>query len=412
MISIFEKNNNMKRIFIIAAVLLSINTFGQEDKAIFRSYEPGFYQNFILKDVSQVNEQLSAKEPDKRFQMDHSGMKLPNDRSLYTEIWAQPTLSQGNAGTCWAFGGTSFFESEVKRLQNKEVKLSEMYTVYWEYVEKVREYVRTRGTSHFSQGSQANAVTRMIKMYGAVPADAYTGLLNNRKYYSHDAMSAEMDLYLASVKKNAIWNESQVISTIKSIMNFYMGTPPEEFKYEGKSYSPESFRDDYLKINADDYVNVMSTIEEDFHKNGTYNVPDNWWKCDQYYNLPLDEYMELLNKTLKAGYSVAIGGDVSEAGFSRETNVALIPDFDISSGDINDNARQFRFSNHSSTDDHIMHVIGFYQKKGVTWYLVKDSSSGSRNVDQTSNSFGYYFMHEDYIKLKILTFTVHKDMMK
>jgi bleomycin hydrolase len=225
-------------------------------------------------------------------------------------------------------------------------------------------------------------------------------------------MSAEMDLYLAYVKKNAIWNESQVISTIKTIMNFYMGTPPEEFKYEGKSYSPKSFRDDYLKINADDYVNVMSTLEEDFHKNGTYNVPDNWWKCDQYYNLPLDEYMELLNKSLKAGYSVAIGGDVSEAGFSRETNVALIPDFDISSGDISDNARQFRFSNHSSTDDHIMHIIGFYQKKGVTWYLVKDSSSGSRNVEQTSNSFGYYFMHEDYIKLKILTFTVHKDMMK
>ena len=402
----------IRKIAFISAVFVSLLSFSQEDKAEFKLYEPGFYQNFILRDVRQVNEELNARETEKYFMMDQSGMKLPNERSLYTEIWAQPSLSQGNAGTCWAFGSTSFFESEIKRLQGIEIKLSEMHTVYWEYVEKTREYVRTRGGSHFSQGSQANAVTRMIKLHGAVPEEAYTGLLHGRKYHTHDAMVKEMEKYLAYVKQNAIWDEEQVVSTIKSIMNFHMGTPPAEFTYDGQTYTPETFRDEYLKVSPDDYVDVMSILEEDFHKNGTYNVPDNWWKCDKYYNLPLDEYMGLLNKSLKAGYSIAIGGDVSEAGFSRETNVALIPDFDIDSDDINDNARQFRFSNRSTTDDHIMHIIGYYQKKGVTWYLVKDSSSGSRNVDPDSGAFGYYFMHEDYIRLKILTFTVHKDMLK
>jgi len=109
---------------------------------------------------------------------------------------------------------------------------------------------------------------------------------------------------------------------------------------------------------------------------------------------------------------MSIGGDVSEAGFSRETNVALIAEFDIPSQYINENARQFRFANETTTDDHGMHLVGYYEQDGVTWFLIKDSSSGSRNIDQNLPEFGYYFFHEDYLKLKMMGFTVHKDAVK
>ena len=110
---------------------------------------------------------------------------------------------------------------------------------------------------------------------------------------------------------------------------------------------------------------------------------------------------------------MSIGGDVSEAGFLREANAAVIPSFDIPSDAIDENARQFRFSNETTTDDHGMHIVGFMEKDGVTWFLVKDSGSGSRNggIEKNKN-FGYYFFHEDYVKLKIMDFMVHKDMMK
>ena len=49
--------------------------------------------------------------------------------------------------------------------------------------------------------------------------------------------------------------------------------------------------------------------------------------------------------SLESGYTVAIGGDVSEAGFDSETQCAMVPSFDIPSSFINDEARQFRFSN-------------------------------------------------------------------
>ena len=93
----------------------------------------------------------------------------------------------------------------------------------------------------------------------------------------------------------------------------------------------------------------------------------------------------------------------------------MIPDFDIPSEYINDDARQFRFSNRSTTDDHGFHVVGIlenYQGKGKDWYLVKDSGGSSRNGGEGSESFGIYYLHEDYIKLKMLSFTIHKGAVK
>ena len=83
--------------------------------------------------------------------------------------------------------------------------------------------------------------------------------------------------------------------------------------------------------------------------------------------------------------------------------------FDIPVEEIDDNARQFRFSNGTTTDDHGMHLVGYYEKDGTDWYLIKDSGSGSRNNDETAPEFGYYFFRGDYIKLKMMDFMVHKD---
>ncbi len=193
-------------------------------------------------------------------------------------------------------------------------------------------------------------------------------------------------------------------------MNHYMGTPPKEFKYEGKTYTPKSFLKDYLKLNMDDYVEVLSYMQQPYWQKVEYEVPDNWWHSKDYYNVPLDVYMEVWNYAIQNGYSMSIGGDVSEAGFSRETNCAMVPDFDIPYDAINEHARQFRFSNGTTTDDHGMHCIGWYKADdGKMWYLVKDSSSGSRNHAENEDLFGYYFFRDDYVKLKMMNFTVHKD---
>ncbi len=375
----------------------------------------GFYEDVIMKDVKRVNDSLSPVAPKLKFVMDHTGLNLPNKVSLYKQYWANPPISQGAAGTCWDFCTTSFYESEVFRLTRKKVKLSEMYNAYWEYVDKARRFVQERGNSEFSQGSQSNALVRLTNKYGLVPQSAYAGILNGRQYHTHTAMFAEMESYLKSVKSNNAWNEEEVIATIRDILKHYLGEPPLKFKVDGKEYTPMTYMKEYLKLNTNDFVDILSYKQKPFWKQVEYEVADNWWHSEAYYNVPLDEYMKAVKQAIRNGYTVAIGGDTSESGFLRETQCAVIPDFDIPSAYINDDARQFRFSNKTTTDDHGMHLIGYvenYNGDGKDWFLIKDSGAGSKNNDPKAPEFGYYFFSEDYFKLKMMSFTVHKDAVK
>ena len=251
-------------------------------------------------------------------------------------------------------------------------------------------------------------------MYGAVPETVYTGLLNGRKFHTHAKMMEEMKGFLNSMKASNAWNMEYGLATIKDIMNHYIGVPPTEFTVEGKNYTPMTYMKDYLKLNPDDFVEILSYKQEPYWQQVEYKVPDNWWHSKDYYNVPLDVFMKIVKEAIKNGYTMSIGGDVSESGFSRETNCAMIPDYDIPSNYINEDARQFRFSNGTTTDDHGMHLIGYLENyKGTgDWYLIKDSSSGSRNVGEDDPKFGYYFFSSDYIKLKMMGFTIHKDAVK
>lgn len=407
----------MKRI-VITTGLIALMIAGSQaqnvskGKVITEEKGKGFYYESILKDVQAVEEKLTEKVPYKRFVMDQSGMDLPNDPSLYQTAWSNPTISQGNAGTCWSFSTTSFYESEVLRQHGKHVNISEIYSAYCEYLEKAKRYIEKRGDSNFTEGSEGNALARIMKIYGAVPEEAYSGLIDGRKFHSHAKMVEEMTAFLNSLKTSNAWNVEYGLETIKSIMNHYIGIPPTEFVVEGKNYTPQTYLKDYLQINPDDFVEILSYKQEPYWQKVEYKVPDNWWHSKDYYNIPLDDFITVLKNAVKSGYTLSIGGDVSESGFSRETNCALIPDYDIPSAYINEDARQFRFSNETTTDDHGMQLIGFlenYKGSGKDWFLIKDSSSGSRNVDPNNPNFGYYFFHEDYIKLKMMGFTVHKD---
>jgi len=92
----------------------------------------------------------------------------PSHRPSSTRRSTSRRLAQYLTGTCWSFSTTSFYESEVARLTGQKIKLSEIHTVYWEYVEKMRRYVRERGDSLIAEGSESNAVNRIWRQYGVV----------------------------------------------------------------------------------------------------------------------------------------------------------------------------------------------------------------------------------------------------
>jgi len=401
-------------IAVIALCAMTMSLFGQnKDKAVYKESKPGFFQNTILKEDNVIKEKQNPDKPRMYFTVDLSGASLPNKMDLYKNVqWHNPPVSQGNTNTCWCFSTISFLESEAYRLNKIQVKLSEAYIVYWEYVEKTKGFIESRGKSNFDEGSEANAVTREWKKYGIVPEDIYLGRSADRKYPNDAEMVAEMKAYLDSVKKLNAWDEDAAVSTIKAIMDHYMGVPPTEVTVNGKTMTPLQYMKDVVKINPDDYVDILSYEQQPFYKQVEYQVPDNWWHSAEYYNVPLNDFMAALKGAIRQGFTAAIGGDVSEPGMDRTTQCAVIPDFDIPSAYINDDARQFRFTNQTTTDDHGMHLVGYLEKDGKDWYLIKDSGSGSRNNDGKAKEFGYYFFSEDYVKLKMMDFMVHKDAVK
>jgi len=390
-------------LFLFCATLWSQEV--QKNNGVFSSSENEFYEK-IKQDLDEFY--TTPEEAKTEFKMDFSGLALPVSIDQFDYQWHNEPVSQGRTGSCWSFSATSFFESEIYRLYGKKVKLSEMYTVYWEYVEKARRYVHERGNSHFQEGSMLNAIPRIWPKYGIVPADDYPGLPEGQPFHDHEEMAAEMQNYLESMVGISFWNEDDILANIKSILNYYMGEPPLKIVVDEVEMTPMEYLNDVLQIDFEQYVDFMSLKEKPYFQRVEYGVPDNWWHDSSYVNIPLDAFISIVSNALAKGYTVAIGGDVSEAGYDAITEVAMVPTFDIPSAYIDEDSRQFRFSNGTTTDDHGIHVIGKMQKEGADWYLIKDSGSGAQN----GANKGYRFYHNDYIKLKILDLMVHRDIVE
>lgn len=353
--------------------------------------------------------QKKEREAKQDLRVDMSGLVKPSSPGVFkAKGWFFPPVPQYLTGTCWSFSTTSFYESEIKRLWGKEIKLSEMWTAYCEYLDKAKRYIATRGNSVFEEGSEAEAIPRVWKAYGAMSEEAYPGVCSRDGRHDHEGMVKEMKAYLAYCKDHNFWEEAQILDALKGIMKKTMGEPPAEVKWEGKAYTPQAFLKDVCKLSMDDYVCFMSTSSIPFWTTGELKVEDNWWKGTDYHNIPLDVWYDTLVKAVKAGSTVAIGGDVSEPGYDGLQKVAIVPTFDIPPALIGQDAREYRLDNGSTSDDHGVHLVGWTSIGGVDWFLIKDSARASRKAPPE----GYLYYRSDYVKLKMMTYTVHKDFAK
>ncbi len=402
----------MKKFFIpilFCALLIFLN-FGliscaQKEKVVEKQMIQISDKELQEKDVAIYKTKEVKGKKRTYFSFDFSRIEKPGSLEEFKPLFHFPPLRQGNTGTCWCFSTTSFLESEMKRMGKSEVKLSEIYTVYWEFVEKARRFIREKGNSYFQHGSEHNAVTARMKQYGAVRESDYSGLLPGHKEHDHDKLFGEINNYLQFCKVNEYWDEEKAISYVQSILNKYLGKPPETIEVDGQTMTPKEYLESVLRLPLDDYLCFISFKYLPFYTKGEYKVPDNWWHSQDYNNVPLDEFYEAIVKALKNGYTVALAGDVSEPGMSGEDDIAIVPTFDLPAKLIDQDSREFRFENRTSTDDHAIHIVGYKESGGHSWFLIKDSMGSAFQ----GKFEGYYFYRDDYLKLKMLAFMVHKD---
>ncbi len=330
---------------------------------------------------------------------------IPESPERFETVWHQPPLPQFHTGTCWSFATTSLLESEADRIAGRRVKLAEMGFVYHEYLAKARRWLAERGDSLFAQGSQANAVLRMAARHGAWPQAAYPGVTAEDQRHDHIRLAREMKALLESLEQHAMWDAEAGLGMLRVLLDRHLGRPPERFAHGGRSWEPEAFLRRKLQLDPGAYVGFVSTLRFPFYTRGEFEVADNWWQADDYHNLPLEAFYDALRGAVRAGYSLVIAVDVSEPGRDGPRDAMFVPAYDIPPGRIDQLARELRLANGATTDDHGVHLVGWTEHAGHEWFLVKDSGRSSRRGAHR----GYYFVRDDYIKLKVMAFTVHRD---
>lgn len=364
-----------------------------------------------------------------------SAKKKPKGYKFKT-IVDLPTTSmkdQHSSGTCWAFSGISFLESELIRMKKGEYDISEMYLVKKAYHTKAEHFVRYHGKIAFSGGGESNDVMDMIKKYGIVTEEAFSGLQYGEKSHRHGEMDAVLEAMVKAVVKNKNRKLSSAwLKSIDACLDVYLGEDLESFTYEGKEYTPKSLQKE-LAINPDDYIELTSWSHHPFYSKFVMEVPDNWAQ-GEVYNIPLDEFMDIMNKGLKDGYSLLWGSDVSEKGFSSRNGVAVNPETEIKNMSdseiskwedmskaekykklysfnspvkekvVTQETRQEGFNNFRTQDDHGMHITGISKdQNGTIYYKVKNSWGDYNKYG------GYFYASESFVRAKTMTFMIHKD---
>ena len=319
------------------------------------------------------------------------------------ELHREPVLNQGRTGTCWCFATTSFLESEVFRITGKKVDLSEMFTVRNTILEKSQRYVMLDGKTQFGEGGLSHDVIAMVKKYGIVPQEDYTGLVQGQRFYDHGELFKVLEPLVkqfAEGKRSPLW-----LRGIAGLVDGYMGTPPSVVNVDGQQMTPQAYATDYLKIPVNDYVEVMSYSYAPFHEKAQLLVPDNWMMDGNYLNLPLDEFMANFEHAIQSGYSVAIDLDVSEQTYKPGKGLARLTDELEKPGAITQKVRDAMFTTESTTDDHLIHVVGVVKDKdGRRLFLAKDSWGANHGRLK-----GHRVLTENYVRAKVLAYMVHKD---
>ena len=390
----------MKKIFSAAALLcLALPSFGQEASD-------------------------SAKTEPKGF--------------VFTDVVTIPSTSvkdQNKSGTCWSFAGTGFIEDNVRKVKGDSLDLSEMFTVYMCYLDKARRNVRLQGKGNISQGGSIVDVAYVMDNYGAIPEEVYNGLNYGEAKHDHGELSRVLTAYLNAVSQGRSVTTSWETG-LRGILDAYLGKVPETFEYQGKTYTPKSYAESLGLDFGNDFVALTSFTHHPYYKPFALEVCDNWMWAP-YYNVPLDEMMNIIDNALENGYTINWAADVSEKGFRWKDGYAVLP-AKKNEADLNDTElsrwvtlsdadreaeaykftgpadlvevnvtpeeRQRMFDVLETTDDHGMVIVGTaVDQLGNKYYKVKNS------WDTNQVYGGYFYASRPYVMAKTMSFMVNKN---
>ena len=369
--------------------------------------------------------------------------EVDKDSLIFTTIIANPVTSiknQNSSGTCWSYSSLAFLESEAIK-KHPEMKddldLCESFLISKTYVDRADKHIRTHGDASFSQGGSFEDALYCMEHYGLIPEGImpYPITAYGDSLFNFGAFFPPMEAYLKSISNS---NAKKIYpkawkAALQTMLDNYFGKCPTEFEYKGKRYTPQSFVKDYLTLDPKDYVNLTSYTHHPYYSTFIIEIQDNW-RWAESYNLPMDEFMRVMEEAVKNGWTFAWGADVSEEGFSRRNgknkSVAIVPNTKETAGVGSDQARwtgekagakisesdntgektitpemrQEAYDNWETTDDHGMQIYGLAKDQhGKEYFMMKNSWGESGPFK------GFWYVSKPYVAYKTMNIVINKN---
>ena len=332
----------------------------------------------------------------------------PKGFTTVKEIPITSVKNQWRSGTCWDYATLGYLEAEILRKTGKTYDLCEMFVVNKDYLDCATHYVRMHGYSQISEGGSCDDVLDVIRTHGICPEEAMPapGSLTGDPYANFKVFFPELERVVSGIvwagggpELNRYTTEEQAPlrnkepqprwqESVQALIDRYVGACPESFVHEGKTYTPQSFAAS-LGLDWDDYVSLTSYTHHPFNQWFVIEAPYKW-RLKPSYNIPIDQLMEVLDRALDMGYTVAWGGDVSGPNFLRKEAVAFLPEGVEPTQEL----RQQQWDSWEFTYDHVMLIYGkAVDENGRPYYMVKNTWG------DTGPYGGIWYMSRDYIVL-------------
>lgn len=310
---------------------------------------------------------------------------------------------QKNSGRCWLFSTMNILRAEMmQELHLNSFEFSQNYNYFWDMLEKSNMFLETVVAFRnrpitdeanlwlfkkpIADGGQFMNAANIIQKYGLVPKTAMPETYqseNNATLLS--LLRTKLREYGLKLRKPNL-SDSDInkikedgLKDIYRLLILTLGTPPSSFTYEGKVYTPQSFRATFVHHDLQqDYVMLMNdptrayyqVYTVDWRRNCYDGLP---WK---YINLPMEQLRKIVVRSLRGNAMVYFSCDVDKY-YDRTTGQLNMNAFDYYSalGVHFPMNKKERIESCDSFSDHAMAICGVDLNKDgePTKWLVENS---------------------------------------
>lgn len=301
---------------------------------------------------------------------------------------------QGKSSNCWAYAVASLFETEALVQNNDSVSLSPEYIVRHKYLAQFDHYCHTDGKEKICKGGLGHTFIRTFRTAGLLPRQEYDSCYLHRPDYS------DLLKRIRRLAEKVVDNQSEkesIHSQLLALLDNQMGAVPDSFSYRGRMVTPHSFAQQFPSANKE-YIELTSFSNHPYHAYCQLDLPDNWEHLP-FYNIPLNQLIEVMVNALQHGTTFAWDGDVSESSFSARKGIAFCtPEMQFS-----EQARLDAFLSEETTDDHMMHIVGLAHNQAGERFFIAKNSSGVIGPHK-----GFVYLSENYVRLKTISILIDK----